>query len=79
MQYPTPGALELAEPVHELLGVEVLLDTNHRGLDHVTWSSAPPPDHYLLLIYVLGLKGDGEAMSFSVAGFDGGSISMTTH
>lgn len=179
VQYPAPGAPELAGYVNELLGGEVLLDTDHWGLDHGTWSvlkhvfpeadvpivqlsldetrpakwhfecakslaplrdkgvmvigsgnlvhnlntyawgkhgvepfdwaqrfdekarelilnddfgplvdyeslghdamlAAPTPDHYLPLLYVLGLKRDGEAVSFPVAGFDGGSISMTT-
>jgi 4,5-DOPA dioxygenase extradiol len=36
----------------------------------------PTPDHYLPLLYVLGLRGQGEAVSFPVEGFDGGSISM---
>jgi len=40
--------------------------------------SAPTPDHYLPLLYILALKRDGEKVSFPVEGFDGGSISMTT-
>jgi len=40
--------------------------------------SAPTPDHYLPLLYILGLRRKGEAVSFPVAGFDGGSISMLT-
>jgi len=40
--------------------------------------SAPTPDHYLPLLYVLALKRGGETVSFPVQGFDGGSISMTT-
>jgi 4,5-DOPA dioxygenase extradiol len=38
--------------------------------------SAPTPDHYLPLLYVLGLRRDGEEVSFPVEGFDGGSVSM---
>jgi len=38
--------------------------------------SAPTPDHYLPLVYILGLRREGEAASFPVEGFDGGSISM---
>ena len=38
--------------------------------------SAPTPDHYLPLVYVLAQHGDGDAVSFPVEGFDGGSISM---
>jgi 4,5-DOPA dioxygenase extradiol len=40
--------------------------------------SAPTPDHYLPLLYVLAQQQDGDAVSFPVEGFDGGSISMTT-
>jgi 4,5-DOPA dioxygenase extradiol len=37
---------------------------------------APTPDHYLPLIYILAQHQAGEAVSFPVEGFDGGSISM---
>ena len=40
--------------------------------------SAPTPDHYLPLLYVLALKTESDSVSFPVEGFDGGSISMTT-
>lgn len=38
--------------------------------------SVPTPEHYLPLVYVLGLRRSGEKVTFPVAGFDGGSISM---
>ncbi len=38
--------------------------------------SAPTPDHYLPLLYVLGLRRADDAVTFPVEGFDGGSISM---
>jgi 4,5-DOPA dioxygenase extradiol len=38
--------------------------------------SAPTPDHYLPLLYVIGLRRPGEPVTFPVEGFDGGSISM---
>jgi 4,5-DOPA dioxygenase extradiol len=38
--------------------------------------SAPTPDHYLPLLYVLAQQRDGDAVTFPVEGFDGGSISM---
>ncbi len=38
--------------------------------------SVPTPDHYLPLLYVLGLREKGEAVAFPVEGVDGGSISM---
>ena len=38
--------------------------------------SAPTPDHYLPLVYVLAQYRDGDRVTFPVEGFDGGSISM---
>jgi 4,5-DOPA dioxygenase extradiol len=40
--------------------------------------AAPTPDHYLPLIYIIGLRRPGEQVTFPVEGFDGGSISMLT-
>lgn len=48
---------------YELLGKNALL-------------SAPTPEHYLPLIYILALQKEDEKVSFPVEGFDGGSISM---
>jgi 4,5-DOPA dioxygenase extradiol len=179
VQYPAPGSPELAGRVRELLGGDVVLDIEHWGLDHGTWSvlahvfpdadvpvvqlsvnetepadfhyelakrlrplrdegvliigsgnlvhnlhtyawgnetrepfdwalrfevaarekmlagdhaplvgyeelgrdamlSAPTPDHYLPLLYVLALQREDDEVSFPVEGFDGGSISMLT-
>lgn len=49
---------------------------NYESLGRDALLSAPTPDHYLPLIYILALRRDGEAASFPVEGFDGGSISM---
>jgi 4,5-DOPA dioxygenase extradiol len=38
--------------------------------------SAPTPEHYLPLVYVLAQYRRGDAVTFPVEGFDGGSISM---
>lgn len=38
--------------------------------------SVPTPEHYLPLLYVLGLQRQGDAVTFPVKGVDGGSISM---
>jgi 4,5-DOPA dioxygenase extradiol len=48
---------------YETLGPEALL-------------SIPTPDHYLPLLYVVGARQRGEAVTFPVEGVDGGSISM---
>jgi 4,5-DOPA dioxygenase extradiol len=38
--------------------------------------SCPTPDHYLPLLYVIGLRREADPVSFPVEGFDGGSMSM---
>ncbi len=40
--------------------------------------SAPTPDHYLPLLYILALQREDEPVSFPVEGIDGGSVSMLT-
>ncbi len=40
--------------------------------------SAPTPDHYLPLLYVLAMQRPDDKVTFPVEGFDGGSVSMTT-
>ncbi len=40
--------------------------------------SAPTPDHYLPLLYVLGAQQEGDTVTFPVEGVDGGSVSMLT-
>ena len=48
----------------------------YEKLGHDAMLSAPTPDHYLPLLYVLGQYQPGEPVTFPVEGFDGGSISM---
>ncbi|HEX5732989.1 MAG TPA: 4,5-DOPA dioxygenase extradiol [Blastocatellia bacterium] len=38
--------------------------------------SIPTPEHYLPLLYVIAVRGEGEQVSFPVEGVDGGSVSM---
>jgi len=49
---------------------------NYATLGRDAMLSAPTPDHYLPLLYVLAQHQPGEPVSFPVEGFDGGSISM---
>jgi 4,5-DOPA dioxygenase extradiol len=62
----------------------LMTEGNHEPLLHYealgkdAHLSAPTPDHYLPLIYVLALQREGDDVSFPVEGFDGGSVSMTT-
>ncbi|MFZ4526575.1 MAG: dioxygenase, partial [Chlorobium sp.] len=38
--------------------------------------SVPSPDHFLPLLYVMGLRREGEEVRFPVEGIEGGSLSM---
>lgn len=38
--------------------------------------SVPTPDHFLPLLYILGLRNESEQIIFPVEGFEGGSMSM---
>ena len=51
-----------------------LVDYQRLGDDALL--SVPTPDHYLPLLYILGLRREHETVSFPVEGFEGGSLSM---
>src|SRR5207249_1507073 len=51
---------------------------DYESLGHDALLSAPTPDHYLPLLYVMALQRDSDAVTFPVEGVDGGSISMLT-
>jgi 4,5-DOPA dioxygenase extradiol len=55
---------------------KALVDYEALGKDAML--SIPTPDHFLPLLYVLGARQRGDAVSFPVEGIDGGSISMLT-
>jgi 4,5-DOPA dioxygenase extradiol len=48
----------------------------YKQMGHDALLSAPTPDHYLPLLYVVALRRKGETITFPIEGFDGGSISM---
>lgn len=75
---PFDWALRFEEKARELIAAgdhEPLIEYESR-LGRDAMLSAPTPEHYLPLLYILGLQRDGEAVEFPVEGFDGGSISM---
>ncbi|HVF50786.1 MAG TPA: 4,5-DOPA dioxygenase extradiol [Pyrinomonadaceae bacterium] len=76
---PLDWAVRFEERARELLlgGTHEPL-VNYESLGRDALLSAPTPDHYLPLLYVLALQREGDAVSFPVEGFDGGSISMLT-
>jgi 4,5-DOPA dioxygenase extradiol len=51
-----------------------LVDYEMLGRDAML--SVPTPEHYLPLLYMLGVRRPGEQVSFPVEGVDGGSVSM---
>lgn len=63
---------------------EWMLAGNHQPLIHYenlgrdAMLSAPTPDHYLPLLYVLGAQQSDDRVDFPVEGVDGGSVSMLT-
>lgn len=72
----------MGAPVEEIARSSILSDDhapliNYELLGRAAMLAAPTPDHYLPLLYILGMKRPGESLSFPVEGFDGGSISMT--
>lgn len=74
---PFDWALRFEDRVRELLLAnedERLVDYESLGRDALL--SAPTPDHYLPLIYVLGLRRESDQITFPVEGIDGGSVSM---
>jgi len=52
--------------------------TNYASLGPDAHLAIPTPDHYLPLLYVIGLQRENEQVTFPVEGFDGGSMSMLT-
>jgi 4,5-DOPA dioxygenase extradiol len=49
---------------------------NYESLGRDAMLSAPTPDHYLPLLYILGAAEPGENVTYPVEGIDGGSVSM---
>lgn len=76
---PFDWAVRFEERARELLraGDHTPL-VNYESLGADARLSAPTPDHYLPLLYVIAQRREDDEVSFPVEGFDGGSISMLT-
>jgi|SRR5271157_159685 len=74
---PFDWALRFEKNVRELLlkGDDPQL-ISYEGLGRDAMLSVPTPDHYLPLLYVLGLRKSNEQIRFPIQGIDGGSVSM---
>jgi len=75
--HPFDWAVRFEKHARELLlkGDDApLIDYEKLGRDAML--CVPTPDHYLPLLYVLGLRKENEQISFPVQGVDGGSVSM---
>ncbi len=74
---PFPWALRFEQWVRErVLAGESASLAAYESLGDDALMSAPTPDHFLPLLYVVGLRRDSDRVSFPVEGFDGGAMSM---
>jgi 4,5-DOPA dioxygenase extradiol len=74
---PHTWAVAFERKVRELIAGfdhDPLIEYEALGRDALL--SVPTPDHYLPLLYVLGVSTKGERVEFPVEGIDGGSVSM---
>ena len=75
--HPFDWALRFEKKVRELLlkGDDAHV-VAYEELGPDAMLSIPTPEHYLPLLYVLGLRKKNEQLSFPIQGVDGGSMSM---
>jgi 4,5-DOPA dioxygenase extradiol len=76
---PFDWAIRFEKQAREMLVAgndEPLIEYEALGRDAIL--SAPTPDHYLPLLYVMGTRSKEDEVSFPVEGIDGGSVSMLT-
>lgn len=76
---PFDWAVRFEEQVRKFLLAgehDPIIDYESLGSDATL--SVPTPEHYLPLLYVIGLRQADDSVSFPVEGVDGGSVSMLT-
>ena len=74
---PFDWAVRFEKQAREMMvsgNVQPLVEWKSLGRDALL--SIPTPDHYLPLLYVLGLRRVNDTVTFPVEGMDGGSVSM---
>lgn len=75
--HPFDWAVRFEQQVRELLtDGDDAQAVAYEELGRDAMLSVPTPDHYLPLLYVLGLRRKQDQISFPVQGVDGGSVSM---
>jgi len=74
---PFDWAVRFEEEARKLMleGKEYQL-VNYRKMGNDAQLSVPTPDHFLPLLYVLGLRRKNEEITFPVKGIEGGALSM---
>jgi 4,5-DOPA dioxygenase extradiol len=76
-QEPYDWAVRFEQRAKELMLAHDFLPLIHyETLGRDAMLSAPTPDHYLPLLYILGTWREDDSITFPVEGVDGGSISM---
>jgi len=77
---PFSWAVHFEEQVRTILTETEDVDSlvHYQKLGESAQLSVPTPDHYLPLLYILGMRSEKEPVSFPVQGMDGGSVSMLT-
>jgi 4,5-DOPA dioxygenase extradiol len=74
---PYDWALRFETRARELLSLaEFAPLVGYESLGRDALLSIPTPDHYLPLVYAMGLHVPTDTVTFPVQGFDGGSVSM---
>lgn len=74
---PYDWAVRFEKQIREfIINGEVANIIAYEKLGEDAMLSVPTPDHFLPLLYILGLRKENEKVSFPVEGFDGGSMSM---
>ena len=74
---PYDWALRFEQKIRELiLSGDDASVVDYKKLGDDAMLSVPSPDHYLPLLYILGMRKENDTITFPVDGIEGGSLSM---